>query len=52
MSIEEIQKLLEGIKPQLEEIDNPAHKISITTLLNLVESLFAEYLKEKAKNQR
>jgi hypothetical protein len=51
MHSEEISKLLESIRPQIDNISDPQLKLTVTTLLNLVELLYSENKKLREENQ-
>jgi hypothetical protein len=51
MKSEEIQILLDSIKPQISNISDPSLHITVTTLFNLVEFMFAENEKQRKEIQ-
>ena len=51
MKSEEIQQLLDSIKPQISDIPDPSQQISFSTLFNLVELMFAENEKQRKEIQ-
>jgi len=42
LTTEEISKLLDSIRPQIFNVNDPSLQVAVTTLFNLVEFMFAE----------